>query len=133
MKKMMTAALALTIAASTAGAAAAQSWGHPGAPKGGQDRYEQTRGGYDFNRDRRATRKFKAGSYKRPSGYKARNWRRGERLPASYRGRGYVVDHRAYGLQAPPRGYQYVRVDKDVVLTAVATGLIASIVFGMFQ
>ncbi|MDO8297245.1 MAG: RcnB family protein [Caulobacter sp.] len=31
------------------------------------------------------------------------------------------------------RGYQYTRVNDDVVLTAIATGLIASVVFNMFQ
>ena len=44
-----------------------------------------------------------------------------------------MVDYRHYGLTPPPYGYQYVRVDNDVFLTAVATGLIASIVFGLFQ
>ncbi len=63
----------------------------------------------------------------------ARQWHRGDRLPASYRGKAYVVDYRHYGLGAPPRGYQYVRVNNDVVLAAVATGVISSVIFSLFQ
>jgi Ni/Co efflux regulator RcnB len=43
------------------------------------------------------------------------------------------VDYRYYRLPPPPRGYQYSRVDNDVVLTAIATGVIASVLIGMFQ
>jgi Ni/Co efflux regulator RcnB len=43
------------------------------------------------------------------------------------------VDYRHYGLSAPPRGYQYVRVNNDVVLTAVATGVVASVIYQLFQ
>ena len=54
-------------------------------------------------------------------------------MPSAYRGRGYVVDHRRYGLNAPPRGYHYVRSGNDAVLTAVATGVIASVIISLFQ
>lgn len=58
-------------------------------------------------------------------------WHRGDRLPAQYRGRGYVVnDWHARRLNAPPRGYQWVGVGGDFVLAAVATGLIAQIIAG---
>ena len=77
---------------------------------------------------------YSAGRYAPPRGFRAdHRWGRGERLPQAYRGRTYVVDHRRYGLKAPPRGYEYVRVGNDVVLTAVATGLIASVVANLFQ
>lgn len=56
------------------------------------------------------------------------DWHRGERLPAEYRDRNYVVDNwHDHGLQAPPRGYQWVGVNGDYVLAAVATGVIASV------
>jgi Ni/Co efflux regulator RcnB len=56
------------------------------------------------------------------------DWRKGDRLPASYRDRNYVVDDwRSHGLSAPPRGYHWVGVNGDYVLAAVATGVIASI------
>lgn len=60
------------------------------------------------------------------------DWQRGDRLPPQYRERNYVVDDwRGHGLSAPPRGYQWIGVNGDYVLAAVATGVIASIfVFG---
>ncbi|WPB58799.1 RcnB family protein [Xylophilus sp. GOD-11R] len=53
---------------------------------------------------------------------------RGDRLPAEYRSRQYVVDDwRGHRLSAPPRGYQWVQVGGDYVLAAIATGVIASL------
>jgi Ni/Co efflux regulator RcnB len=55
-------------------------------------------------------------------------WHKGERLPTEYRDRNYVVDNwHEHNLQAPPRGYQWVGVNGDYVLAAVATGVIASV------
>jgi Ni/Co efflux regulator RcnB len=44
-----------------------------------------------------------------------------------------VVDYRPLWPAGAARGYQYTRVDNDVVLTAVATGMIASVIVGLFQ
>ncbi|WP_434115588.1 RcnB family protein [Paraburkholderia caffeinilytica] len=56
------------------------------------------------------------------------DWHKGERLPVEYRDRNYVVDDwRGHGLQAPPRGYQWVGVNGDYVLAAIATGVIANV------
>jgi Ni/Co efflux regulator RcnB len=140
MKKFLTAAVALSIVAS-AGVASAQ----PGPQRSDQhqqqghdndrhdnDRHDQR--GDNNNYERHATKRYKAPSrYQPPRGYQARQWHRGDKLPANYRGRPYQVDYRHYGLSAPPRGYQYVRVNNDVVLTAVATGVIASVVYQLFQ
>jgi Ni/Co efflux regulator RcnB len=53
---------------------------------------------------------------------------RGERLPAQYRHRQYVVeDWRGHHLNAPPRGYQWVQTGGDYVLIAIATGIIAQL------
>jgi len=60
-------------------------------------------------------------------GYKP--WARGDRL--GYYGNQYrEVDYRTYHLQAPKRGYHYVRDDNtgEIILAAVATGIIASII-----
>lgn len=169
MKKLLTAAIALSVLAS-AGAASAQSYGRP---YGGDDRrasraeerydrrdalddrrddrrdvredrrddrYERRDHRRDARADRRETRyerraerRFDGGRYYHPRGYQARDWRRGERLPTAYRGSAYAVDYRAYRLSAPPRGYEYRRVGDDVVLTAIATGIIASVLIGMFN
>ena len=172
MKKILTAAIALSVLAS-AGAASAQSYqgrpqqggyqGQSGYQQGYDDRREARDDRRDERRDdrrddrydrrddrrddrydrrydraegryeRRAERRYNAGRYHAPRGYQARQWRRGERLPTQYRTSGYYVDHRAYRLAPPPYGYRYVRVNDDVVLTAIATGVIASVLFGMFQ
>lgn len=154
MRKFLTAAIAMSVLASAGAASAAP------APQNGDRRYEQRddrrdtqrydqrndrrddrrddrssarNDRYDNRYERRADRRYQAGRYQPPRGYQAHQWRRGERLPAVYRGRNYVVDHRRYGLSAPPRGYEYVRVNNDVVLTAIATGVITAVIMQMFQ
>lgn len=58
-----------------------------------------------------------------------RTWARGEYIPRGYRV--YDVDYRSHRLAPPPRGYHYVRDDRgDILLAAVATGLIASVIIG---
>ena len=74
------------------------------------------------------------GTYYRPHGYYAHRWVRGERLPAAYYARPYVIaDYRDCGLRAPPRGYHWVRVDGDAVLAAVATGIVIDTVLHAFN
>ena len=142
MKRLLTAAIALSIVAS-AGAASAQgpqrqdqhhNQGSQGRPD--QGRHDQGPSNNNGNNgyERHASKRYKAPSrYQAPRGYQARQWHRGDKLPSSYRGQRYVVDYRHYGLGAPPRGYQYVRVNNDVVLTAVATGVVASVIYQLFQ
>lgn len=125
MKKFLTAAVAVSVLAS-AGVASAQPYRHD------NPRYEQRDDRRDNRYERRADRRYDAGRYNAPRHYQARNWRRGDRLPDSYR-QGHRVDHRRYGLGAPPRGYEYTRVGNDTVLAAVATGLIVSVITGMFN
>jgi Ni/Co efflux regulator RcnB len=57
-------------------------------------------------------------------------YKKGGRLPQSYRGRQYVVsDWRGAHLRPPPRGYHWVHSDNgDFLLVAVTTGVIASII-----
>jgi Ni/Co efflux regulator RcnB len=43
-----------------------------------------------------------------------------------------VNDYYAYRLRPPPRGYHYVRVDHDVVLAAIASGIVVSAIYGIF-
>jgi Ni/Co efflux regulator RcnB len=68
--------------------------------------------------------------YGRPGFYAGyQPWQRGQYLPRYYRDRYEVVDYRYHHLRAPPRGYHYVRDDRgDIILAAIATGLIASII-----
>lgn len=102
----------------------------------GDGRYEQhdrnfdrrgPHGDYRGNQDFRDGRQFDRRGFPQPHA----DWRRGGRVPQEYRGRNYVVqDWRAYRLQQPPRGYQWVGVGGDFVLAAIATGVIANIIAG---
>lgn len=134
MKKILTAAVALSVLAS-AGAASAQPY-HDNHRKA-ERQYERRmdRAEREYNKDvRKAERKYRAAAYKRPQGYQYRNWNRGDRLPPAYRADRYrITNYNTYRLPPPPRGYYYTRVDNDVVLTAAATGIIASVVVGLFQ
>ena len=59
------------------------------------------------------------------------DFRRGERLPSSYRSNHYVVDNwRTHGLHAPQRGQHWVQVGNEYLLVSIATGVIASILAG---
>jgi Ni/Co efflux regulator RcnB len=73
------------------------------------------------------------GVYHRPAGYYEHSWRRGERLPVAYYQRPYVIaNYGDCGLRAPPRGYQWVRVNGDAVLAGIATGIVLDSVFHLF-
>ena len=71
--------------------------------------------------------------YVYPPGYRAYQWRVGHRLPHGYYGRPYYVDYNYYRLPPPPYGYGWVRVDRDVVLVALATGLIIDALYGLYH
>lgn len=89
-------------------------------------RYRDHDRGHDYGR-------IRAGEYRRPWGYRAHDWRRGERLPRAYYARPYVVNnYHACHLHAPPRGAHWVRVNNDAVLAAIATGLILDVVYSRF-
>lgn len=58
-----------------------------------------------------------------PPGQANKAWRLGERLPpdvAWYE----VQDWDRFGLPAPPDGSRYIMIDKDILLVAIATGLV---------
>lgn len=103
------------------------------------------RRGYDghghsqrFDRGHDHRHKAHRGDYRprHPGYYRAQpvrphaEWRRGGYLPPAYRGGRYVVtDWRTRPqLYQPPQGYQWVGVDGNFVLAAVAGGLIAHII-----
>lgn len=78
--------------------------------------------------------RYSAPRYQAPRGYVRHHWRAGHRLPSSYHHHRHVVhDYHSYRLRQPPHGHHWVRVDNDVVLTAVATGVVAAVVYGLFQ
>jgi len=57
-------------------------------------------------------------------------FRRGGHIPQQYRSRQYVVnDWRGHHLRAPARGQQWLQVGSDYALVAIATGVIASLIY----
>jgi Ni/Co efflux regulator RcnB len=85
--------------------------------------------------DRRdyARYRYHYGVYHAPRGYYHRIWHRGDRLPRGWYGSSYVVyDWRPYRLYAPPYGYHWVRVGNDVVLTALATGIVLDVLYDIW-
>ena len=99
-----------------------------------EDRREARQDARAYARWQQAQRRYNAGRYYAPRGYAVRSWSYGQRMPSYYRSNQYVVsDYGRYGLRQPPRGYHYVRSGNDVVLTAVATGLITAVIAGLFN
>lgn len=147
--KLLTASVAAVMALGSLGAAttaAAQARpGHPAAHAQARPGHAPTRAqppqvrpapaqAPSMQRWQRSSHRYQAPRYVAPRGYQARTWSYGQRMPSAYRTRTYVVnDYGRYGLRAPPRGYQYVRSGDDVVLAAVATGLIAAVIAGLFN
>ena len=71
------------------------------------------------------------GYYRVEPRYYNYRWRTGAYLPSAYRG--YVVhDPAFYGLRPAPRGYRYVYAGNDIVMIAIATGLITSVLNGIY-
>lgn len=171
MKKILTAAIAATLAMSSLGVASAAEAQSRGNYEQRQDRRDDRRDDRgdrredrrderredrndrrewrqdnrddrrEFRQEQRAygrwqqsQRRYNAGHYYAPRGYQQRDWSYGQRMPSYYRSNQYVVnDYNRYGLRAPPRGYHYVRSGNDVVLAAVAGGLITAVIAGLFN
>lgn len=106
-------------------------------------RYDHDRRHYDWNRrdayrtgyaqGRVDQRRYDRGRYYAPRGYQHRHWRHGDHLPRAYYSSSYIVhDYHVYHLNRPPRGHHWVRVNNDVVLAAVASGVVVSVVNGLF-
>lgn len=171
MKKILTAAIAATLAMSSLGVASAAEAQTRGSYEQRQDRRDDRRDDRgdrreerrddrrddrndrrewrqdsrddrrEFRQDQRAygrwqqsQRRYNAGRYYAPRGYQQRDWSYGQRMPSYYRSNQYVVnDYSRYGLRAPPRGYHYVRSGNDVVLAAIAGGLITAVIAGLFN
>jgi Ni/Co efflux regulator RcnB len=121
----------------------------------GQNRRDDDRGNRQYTRDprsdsrnndwhhgKRAWRddrrdfvheRFRGGRYYAPRGYYEHRWHRGDRLPHTYYSRPYIVNgYRGYHLYDPPRGCHWVRVRNDVLLTAIATGVVLDAVYDLY-
>ncbi|MDO9437570.1 RcnB family protein [Hydrogenophaga sp.] len=95
------------------------------------DRHDRRDDRRDFRHDRRD---FRPGPVVNNNHYyynaRGPEFRRGGYIPREYRNRQYVVvNPQQYRLAPPPRGHQWVQVGSDYVLVAIATGLIANLIF----
>jgi len=101
----------------------------------GHDRHYDRRDAYraGYVNGRIDQRRYDRGRYIAPRGYHVRSWRHGDHLPRAYYEKRYIVhDYGRYHLHAPPHGHHWVRVNNDVILAAVASGLVVSVVNGLF-
>lgn len=109
---------------------------------GGHDNRHRDDDRHDYRSDRdqrgryydhRYDGRYKVVRYSVPHGYRHYAWYRGARLPAAYYAPRYVVhNYGSYRLRPPPRGYHWVRVDNDVVLAAITTGVVMQVINGIF-
>jgi Ni/Co efflux regulator RcnB len=107
MKRLLTAALALSLLTGTAAMA------QPDHRDDHDNRGAQTQGRDDHGGNRGQS-----------------HWAQGQRMPKTYYSdRSHYVDYRSNHLSAPRRGYRWVRTDdNNYAMVAITTGLIASIV-----
>ena len=131
MKRLLVAALAASTLMGTVAMADSHKHDRARAERAWNDRHDNGRA--DRARHDRHGR-YKVVRYVPPRGYRAAAWHRGARLPAAYYAPRYVVhNYGAYRLHAPPRGYHWVRVDNDVVLAAITTGIVMQVINGIFH
>jgi Ni/Co efflux regulator RcnB len=103
--------------------------------QGRGDHHRGWRDGYDrrgYSHGYRAPRHDPYASH----GYYGHRWARGHWLPAEYRTHHYYVpDYRRYGYRvyAPPAGCRWVRHNGDLILTALATGLVLDVIYGAYD
>lgn len=93
------------------------------------------RGRSDFRDYRGARRGYyyapSYGYYRVEPRYYGYRWQRGHTLPSAYRSY-YVRDPYFYGLRHAPHGHRWVHVNNDIVLVALATGLIADVLLNVY-
>lgn len=106
-----------------------REWSRDGG--GRSDRWDRRDNRRDWNRGWRGDRGWRhyGGRYGY-EGYRG-HWRTGQRYPYWRNDSYYLRDWRRYGLPPPWRGYRYYRADDgDVVMVAIATGMIGLIISG---
>lgn len=102
MKKFFLAAVAATLAASPALAAAPQQ--------------------HDWHDQQRA-------HAHKPAPVQYKSWTKGQRFDSRYARNYRQIDYRRYHrLKAPPRGYRYVQSGNDALLVGVTSGIIAAVI-----
>jgi Ni/Co efflux regulator RcnB len=122
-KHVATALIALSLVTTSAAMAGSRDDGAYRDHWDRQGHYER-----DHHRDR-----FHESRYREWNGHRHHYWARGERLPVAYYAPRHIVhDYRVYDLGRPPRGCHWVRVGRDAVLAAIATGIVLDVVYDRF-
>jgi Ni/Co efflux regulator RcnB len=99
----------------------------------GNDRRGERRDFSSFHRNFNAPRRFRVGSYQRPSGWYAHRWSYGEILPSIFWGQNYwLTDYYDYGLEPPPPGTVWVRDGEDALLIDRFSGEIIQVAYSVF-
>lgn len=96
------------------------------------NRYNDNRYRLGDNRRQITQRRYHAGRYNAPRGYRYARYNIGSRLPPGYYGSNYYVDYRPYGLSTPPRGYRWNRVGSDAYLVSISNGIVRNVIYSLF-
>ncbi len=99
-----------------------------GGPQGGEHGHD--RGGHHGvqGHGRPHNGQPQAGGSPGRSAYAPGHWRKGDRLPAEYRGSQYVIDDwRAYNLAPPAPGYRWVGVGDQYLMVQPSSGLVLKV------
>ena len=124
LKQVAAALVALSLVTTTSAALADSYRDHDG----GRDGW----GHHDERHDRDHRHDHYRSPYRESYGH-YHYWRRDDRLPRAYYAPRYIVnDYHSYQLRPPPRGCHWVRVDRDAVLVAVATGVVLDAIYNRF-
>lgn len=90
-----------------------------------QDRGYNQNNGYNQSQGRPG---YQQQAYKPAKVEYRNNWKKGQRFDSRYANNYRQIDYRQHrGLKAPPRGYNYVQSGNDVVLVAIASGIIGAV------
>jgi Ni/Co efflux regulator RcnB len=101
--------------------------------KAGTETAHRTSNVAALQRNVQASNRYHAAAYQPPAGYADRQWRYGQRLPASYYASNYwIADYVMYALFAPPPGLIWVRVGNDALLVDQNTGDVVQVQYGVF-
>lgn len=104
--------------------------GNPGYRPGGRPDYSGFR---DYHRNFNASRRFRAPSYHRPSGWYYRRWTFGQILPSLFWAQQYWLnDYISYDLPPPPPGAVWVRYGNDAILIDRYSGEIITVEYDVF-
>ena len=91
------------------------------------------RGFRDYHRTFRAPQRYRAPSYRRPSGWYPHRWTFGEMLPSLFWGRDYwLYEYEDYGLPTPPYGAVWVRVGNDALMIDQDSGEVITVAYDVF-